>query len=287
MADIQSNYEKYHSHISSEHKWFDLKLKEVWKYKDLIWLFTKRSFVIKYKQTVLGPAWLFISPILTSLIYTFVFGGIAGMSTDGVPQILFYLTGTAIWTYFSTIVLTNSTTFTANSNVFGKVYFPRLTMPISNILSSLIQFLIQMVLVIVFFVYYSIAGEVSPNWWALALIPVVLLHLGIMGLGFGILISSVTTKYRDLSILITFGISLWMYATPIVYPLSQLGDGVMKTAILINPVTMPIEMFRYAILGQGTINYVYLAISWAVTILVAVFGIMLFNKVERTFMDTV
>lgn len=287
MSEIQSNYQKYHSHITAEHKWFDLKLKEVWKYKDLIWLFTKRSFVIKYKQTVLGPAWLFISPIMTSLIYTFVFGGIAQMSTDGVPQILFYLTGTAIWTYFSTIVTTNATTFTANANVFGKVYFPRLTMPISNILSSLIQFLIQMIMVIIFLVIFVIQGEVSPNWWAFVLIPGVLVHLGIMGLGFGVIISSMTTKYRDLSILVGFGVSLWMYATPIVYPLSQLGDGIMKTILMINPVTMPVEIFRYAILGQGTINYVYLAVSWAVTIFVAVFGIMVFNKVERNFMDTV
>ena len=287
MSEIQSNYQKYHSHITSEHKWFDLKLKEVWKYKDLIWLFTKRSFVIKYKQTVLGPAWLFISPILTSLIYTFVFGGIAGMSTDGVPQIIFYLTGTAIWTYFATIITTNATTFTANANVFGKVYFPRLTMPISNVISSLIQFFIQMILVVICLIYFVITGEVSPNWWAFSLIPLVLIHMGIMALGFGIIISSMTTKYRDLSILVGFGVSLWMYATPIVYPLSQLGDGVMKTVIMINPVTMPVEVFRYAILGQGTINYLYLAISIAFTILVAILGIMVFNKVERTFMDTV
>lgn len=287
MSEIASNYQKYYTHISSKHKWFDLKLKEVWRYRDLIWLFTKRSFVIKYKQTILGPAWLFLSPILTSLIYTFVFGGIAGMSTDGVPHILFYLSGTAIWTYFATIVTTNSTTFTMNANVFGKVYFPRLTMPISDVLSSLIQFFIQMILVVVFLVYFVITGEVHPNWWALSLIPIVLIHLGVMGLGFGIIISSMTTKYRDLAILVTFGVQLWMYATPIVYPLSQLGDGLMKTALMINPVTMPVEVFRYAILGQGTINPIYLAISWVFTIIVAVFGIMVFNKVERTFMDTV
>lgn len=287
MTNIKDNYEKYHTHISSKHKWFDLKLKEVWQYRDLIWLFTKRSFVIKYKQTVLGPAWLFLSPIITSLIYSFVFGGIAGMSTDGVPHILFYLSGTAIWTYFSTIVTTNSTTFTVNANVFGKVYFPRLTMPISDVLASLIQFFIQMIMVVVFLVYFVFTGEVSPNWWAFSLIPVVLIHLGVMGLGFGIIISSMTTKYRDLAILVTFGISLWMYATPIVYPLSQLGDGLMKTALMLNPVTMPVEIFRYAILGQGTINYLYLGVSLVFTIFVAVFGIMIFNKVERNFMDTV
>lgn len=291
MTDIKSNYQKYHTHISSKHKWFDLKLKEVWQYKDLIWLFTKRSFVIKYKQTVLGPAWLFISPILTSLIYTFVFGGIAGMDTDGIPQILFYLTGTAIWTYFSTIVTINATTFTTNANVFGKVYFPRLTMPVSNVLSSLLQFFIQMILVVIFLVYFVLTGEVAPNWWAFSLIPLVLIHLGMMGMGLGIIISSMTTKYRDLTVLVTFGVQLWMYATPIVYPLSQLGERfnneALKTILMFNPVTMPVEIFRYAVLGKGTIDYLFLGISWAFTIVVLIFGIMVFNKVERTFMDTV
>lgn len=287
MADIQSNYKKYHSHISSEHKWFDLKLREVWKYKDLIWLFTKRSFIVTYKQTILGPAWLFLNPIVTSLIYVFLFSGIAKMGTDGVPGILFYLTSTAIWSFFSSCVTQNANTFTMNAAVFGKVYFPRLTIPISNVLSAVIQFFIQFAMVMLFLVYFLITGEVSPNWWAFILIPVVLLHLGLMGMGFGIIISSLTTKYRDLSILVSFGVSLWMYATPIVYPLSQLGDGIMKTILMINPVTMPVEILRYAVLGKGTINYLFLAISWVVTLLVTIFGIMVFNKVERTFMDTV
>lgn len=287
MSEISSNYQKYHTHISSKHKWFDLKIKEVWQYKDLIWLFTKRTFVVTYKQTVLGPAWLFINPIITSLIYTFVFGGIAGMSTDGIPQIIFYLTSTAIWTFFASCVNNNATTFTLNASVFGKVYFPRLTTPISNILSSIIQFGIQFLLVLGVLIFFVFTGEVHPNWWAFSLIPVVLMHLGMMGMGFGIIVSSMTTKYRDLTVLITFGVQLWMYATPIVYPLSQLGDGTFKTLLMINPVTMPVEIFRYAILGQGTINYLFLAISWTFTIFVLVFGIMLFNKVERTFMDTV
>lgn len=285
MENIQ-NSQKYHTHISSKHKWYDLKLKEVWQYKDLIWLFTKRNFVIKYKQTVLGPAWLFISPFLTSLIYTFVFGGIAGMGTDGVPQILFYLAGNAIWTFFSSCVTTNASTFTDNANVFGKVYFPRLTTPISNILGSIITLGISMILVMMFLVYYIIMGVVSPNWFAWLLIPVVLIQLGIMGMGVGIIISSMTTKYRDLSILVGFGIQLWMYATPVIYPVSQL-DGWMKTVLMINPVTAPIEMFKYAILGQGTIDYFYVTVSWIFTIVVAILGIMIFNKVERTFMDTV
>ena len=279
--------QKYHTHITSEHKWFDLKLKEVWKYKDLIWLFTKRSFVVTYKQTILGPAWLVLNPIISSLIYAFVFGGIAGMSTDGVPPMAFYLTGTAVWTFFSTCVTNNATTFTANASVFGKVYFPRLTTPISNVLSSIVQFLIQFGVGLCFVVYFALNGQVSPNWWAFSLIPIVLIHLGMMGMGFGIIISSLTTKYRDLSILVTFGIQLWMYATPIVYPLSQLDGNPLRMIIMLNPVTMPVEVMRYAVIGKGTIDYLFLAISWIVTIVVLVFGIMVFNKVERTFMDTV
>ena len=291
MSDIQANYNKYHSHISSKHKWFDLKLKEVWQYRDLIWLFTKRSFVVQYKQTILGPAWLFINPIITSLIYAFVFGGIAGMGTDDVPQIVFYLTSTAIWTFFSGCLTKNAQTFTANSGVFGKVYFPRLTTPISNVLSSAIQFFIQFAMVMVFLVIFVVRGEVNPNWWAFSLIPLVLIHLGMMGMGLGIIISSMTTKYRDLTVLVTFGVQLWMYATPIVYPLSQLGERfnneALKTILMFNPVTMPVEIFRYAVLGKGTIDYLFLGISWAFTIVVLIFGIMVFNKVERTFMDTV
>ena len=230
---------------------------------------------------------MFLTPLLTSLMFAFVFGGIAGIGTDGIPSILFYLTGTAIWTYFSSCVVQNANTFTANAGVFGKVYFPRLTVPVSNVLSAVIQFFIQFILVMLFLVYYLIKGEVSPNWWAFILIPIVLLHLGLMGLGIGIIISSLTTKYRDLSILVSFGMSLWMYATPIVYPLSQVGDGAMRTILLLNPATMPIETLRYAVLGKGNIDYRFLLISWAFTFIVVVFGIMVFNKVERNFMDTV
>ena len=291
MSDIQSNYQKYHSHISSKHKWFDLKLKEVWQYKDLIWLFTKRSFVVTYKQTILGPAWLVLNPILTSFIYAFVFGGIAGMGTDEVPQMAFYMTSTAIWTYFSACLTKNASTFTSNAAVFGKVYFPRLTTPISNVLSSVIQFLIQFGIAFVFVIYYVIVGQISPNWLAFLLIPLVLIHLGMMGMGLGIIISSMTTKYRDLSVLVGFGVSLWMYATPIVYPLAQLdtqfNNIVLKTIIMINPVTMPVEVLRYAVLGKGTIDPLFLTISWVFTFVVIIFGIMVFNKVERTFMDTV
>lgn len=279
--------EKNHTHISSKQKLLDLNLKEVWRYRDLIILFTKRTFQVTYKQTILGPAWLFLNPFITSVIHTLVFGGIAGIATDGVPKILFYMGSHAIWSFFSSCFSSNAHTFTNNAHMFGKVYFPRLTKPISNMLNSVIRFGIQMLMFGFFFVYFLWKGEVSPHWLAWLLIPGVLLHLGIMGVGCGIIVSSLTTKYRDLSILVGFGVQLWMYATPVVYPLSQLGDSAMKTALLINPVTMPVEIFRYAVLGHGTIIPEYLALSWAFTVLVAFFGVVLFNRVEKTFMDTV
>lgn len=277
----------YHTHISSKHNWYDLKLKEVWQYRDLILLFTKRSFVVSYKQTILGPAWIFLNPLFSSLVYAFVFGGIAGIGTDGVPMILFYLASNAVWQFFYACVVRNATTFTENAGVFGKVYFPRLTMPISNVLSAVIQFLVQMIMVIVLLVYYLAMGEVAPNWGACLLLPVVLLHLGLLGMGFGIIVSSLTTKYRDLAVLVGFGMQLWMYATPIVYPMSELNVGWMQTILKINPVTAPVELFRYALLGQGNIMTGSLVLSWILTILVMGVGVMIFNKVEKTFMDTV
>jgi lipopolysaccharide transport system permease protein len=278
---------QHHTHITSKHRIFDLNLREVWKYRDLILLFTKRSFVITYKQTILGPAWIFLNPLISSLVYAFVFGGIAGISTDGIPQMLFYLCSNAIWIYFSSGLTKNATVFTTNSNVFGKVYFPRLTMPIANVLESVIQFGVQMILVLLFMAFYLVRGAVAPNWWAWLLIPVVLLHLGLLSLGCGIIISSLTTKYRDLSIVVTFGIQLWMYATPIVYPMSQLSGGFMETVLKINPVTAPVELFRYAVLGQGTVSWPSYGLSWAITLIVVFVGIMIFNHVEKTFMDTV
>ena len=280
----QSNY---HIRISAKHSWLDLNLKEVWQYRDLIGLFVKRNFTVAYKQTVLGPAWIFLTPLFSSIIQAFVFGGIAGIETDGVPMLLFYLCSNAIWGFFSSCLVQNANTFTANAYVFGKVYFPRLTTPISNVLSSVIRFGIQMLLVCLFMVYFLMQGLVSPNWLSWILLPVELLHLGILGMGFGIIISSLTTKYRDLTILVEFGVSLWMYITPVVYPLSTLSEGWMRTLLQINPVTPAAELMRYAILGKGTVDLGFYGLSWAVTLIVAVLGIMIFNKVERTFMDTV
>lgn len=286
MSEIVKT-EKRHIHITSERKWFELNLKEVWQYKDLIVLCTKRNFTLTYKQTILGPLWIFINPFITSIMYTLVFGSIAKIGTDGIPHILFYMTSNAIWTFFAGCVNRNSWTFTGNAGVFGKVYFPRLTVPISNVLSGIIQFFIQMIMVGFFLVYYLFKDTVSPNWTYWLLIPVILIHLGILGMGVGIIVSSLTTKYRDLSFLVGFGVQLWMYGTPIVYPLSQIGEGWLRQAVLINPVTMPVELFRCAVLGQGTVILQYMILSWIVALVSAMFGIMLFNRVEKTFMDTV
>ena len=278
---------QYHTHISSHKKRFELNLKEVWRYRDLILLFTKRSFMLTYKQTILGPAWIVLNPLISSLIYAFIFGGIAGIGTDGVPTLLFYLCSNAIWIYFSTCVTQNATTFTGNAAVFGKVYFPRLATPISNVLSSVIQFGIQMMLVMIFMVFYLIKGQVHPNWAAWALIPPVLIHLGVLGLSCGIVISSLTTKYRDLSILVTFGVQLWMYITPIVYPMSSVGEGWLKTIFMVNPVTPAVELLRYALLGQGSVHWGFYSLSVILTAILFLFGVMTFNRVEKTFMDTV
>ena len=285
MAEqLQSDY---HIHIDAKHRWLDLNLKEVWHYRDLIYLFTKRNFVVSYKQTILGPAWIFLTPLFSSIVQAFVFGGIAGIETDGIPMLLFYLCSNAIWGFFASCLSGNANTFTANAYMFGKVYFPRLTTPISNIISSAIRFGIQMVLVLLFMVYFLIQGQVHPNWATWLLIPVELVHLGVLGMGCGIIISSLTTKYRDLTVLVDFGVSLWMYLTPVVYPLSTASEGWMRTALMCNPVTVSVELMRYAVLGKGTFHLGFYCLSWVLTVTVAVLGIMIFNKVERNFMDTV
>lgn len=285
MAEqLQSDY---HIHIDAKHRWLDLNLKEVWHYRDLIYLFTKRNFVVSYKQTILGPAWIFLTPLFSSIVQAFVFGGIAGIETDGIPMLLFYLCSNAIWGFFASCLSGNANTFTANAYMFGKVYFPRLTTPISNIISSAIRFGIQMILVLLFMVYFLFQGQVHPNWAAWLLIPVELVHLGVLGMGCGIIISSLTTKYRDLTVLVDFGVSLWMYLTPVVYPLSTASEGWMRTALMCNPVTVSVELMRYAVLGKGTFHLGFYCLSWVLTVTVAVLGIMIFNKVERNFMDTV
>ncbi len=277
----------HHIHISSKNRLFSLNLKEVWGYRDLITLFTKRSFALTYKQTILGPIWIILNPLMTCLIYSFVFGGIAGIGTDGVPQILFYLIGNAAWSFFSTSLTKNARTFIDNANVFGKVYFPRLTIPVSTVLAATIQFFIQFVMSMCFLGYYFLRGEVHPHWALFWVVPVVLIHLGMLGLGCGIIVSSLTTKYRDLGILINFGVQLWMYGTPVVYPLTQISSDSLKTIVCLNPVTAPVELLRYSVLGNGTVMPEYLLLSWIMTLVILILGIVIFNRVEKTFMDTV
>lgn len=275
-----------HTHISARHDLLDLKLDEVRKYRNLILLFTKRNFAVAYKQTILGPLWLILNPLLTSGVYVLLFGNIAKLSTDGLPQLLFYFTGNAIWSFFSSCVSKNSGTFTDNAALFGKIYFPRMVVPLSNVLSAAIQFAIQFAMILALLVYYLIAGAVSPNWLCWPVIPFVLFELGIMGMGFGIIVSSLTTKYRDLGVLVGFGLQLWLYASPIVYPMSTVS-GWIRTILTINPVTAPVELLRYAVLGSGTVSAGGLIYSLVFTLAVAFIGLIIFNRVERTFMDTV
>ncbi len=281
------NDNTYYKHISAKHNLLDLKLKEVWKYRDLILLFARKTLVVSYKQTILGPLWLFITPFVTSLMYMLVFGRIAKLSTEGIPQILFYLFSNAAWTFFSTCVTNTSDTFASNVAIFGKVYFPRLVIPLSNVLTSLVQFTVQFVLGTAIMFYYVMQSEIDLQPLRWVLIPIVLLHLSIVSLGFGIIASSLTTKYRDLRMLIQFIIRLWMYASPVVYPLSQFTQGVLRRILLLNPVTVPMEMLRYALWGTPTIPAGWILYSWIISFLLFFFGIMLFNYVERTFADTV
>ena len=279
--------EHYTTHIKSKTGWFDIDVKELYQYRDLIWLFFKRNYSTKYKQTILGPLWLILSPVITVTLYSLVFGGLGKLSTDGVPHFVFYLCSNAIWTFFATSLTQTSNTFTANAAIMGKVYFPRLVMPISSVLTGMLDLVIQLAILIVVMAGYAVTGYRFAIGPTLLLAPVLILQTGILGLGFGIIVASLTTKYRDLAVLVGFGVSLWMYATPIVYPLSTLADGWMRTLIQINPVTPSVELLRYAILGQGSCNPGFYALSWGITLAVALLGIMVFNKVERTFMDTV
>lgn len=272
--------------------WFDIDLKEVWRYRDLVKMFVKRDFVTFYKQTVLGPLWFIINPVLTTLVFTVVFGGIAGLAPGGVPSFLFYMAGNTVWAYFATCLTNTSSTFTANANIFGKVYFPRLTMPISTVVFALISFGVQFVLFIILLVIMMLSGAaVAPNLWIL-LTPLLILEMAMLGLGVGIIVSSLTTKYRDLQMLVAFGVQLWMYATPVVYDYATVKAMAsvpqwLKTAYMLNPMAPIVETFRYAYLGVGAPQPMYLAISAVTTLVLLAIGVILFSRVEKTFMDTV
>lgn len=271
--------------------WFDLKLREVFAYRDLIFLFVKRNFVSKYKQTILGPAWAIIQPLLTTVVFTLVFGNIAGLAPGGIPSFIFYLSGTILWTYFSNCLSQTANTFVANSATMGKVYFPRLVMPISTVFSELISLAIQYAFLVIFLVYYAVTKQgVHPNGWLL-MTPLLVLQLALLSLGFGIIISALTTKYRDLAMLVGFGTQLWMYASPIAYDMFSFAafapGGKWHALYMCNPVTPIVNLFRYGYLGIGSMEWGYYLASWGTTLVVLLLGVMLFNRVEKTFMDTV
>lgn len=281
-----SSHDDWDLILRPKRSWWDLRLGALWHYRDLIWLFVWRDFVSIYKQTILGPLWYFIQPILTTVVFTFVFGGIAHLATDGLPSFLFYLAGNTIWTYFSMCITNTSLTFASNAYIFGKVYFPRLVIPVAITISSLISFGIRLILLVGFMIYFMVTGaSVHPNWMIL-LLPILLLIMGGLGLGSEIIISSLTIKYRDLQQLVSFGVQLLMFATPVIYPLST-AKGLLRWVVLLNPLTPLVETFRLAFLGAGTFNLFYLLYSLIFTLVVFLGGVLLFNHVETTFMDTI
>lgn len=277
----------YHITLKPDDKSVRLNLGEVWQYRDLVGLLTKRTFTVTYQQTVLGPLWIVINPILSSLIYMFVFGHIAAVGTAGVPQILFYFVSSAVWEIFAFSLTRNSQTFITNAYLFSKVYFPRICVPISNIIVSLLKFLIQLLIVAVLLVTFVVRGDVSPMWALYPLLPLLFLQLAVFGMSVGVLISSVTTKYRDLLSVVNVLVNLWMYGSAVVYPVSSIPDGVLKIFVKINPVSEIMELIRKILLGKGEFDLFYYLVGLAVTILLFFFSIIIFNRVERTFADTV
>jgi lipopolysaccharide transport system permease protein len=273
--------------IEPQNSLFKLNLKDVWRYRDLLGLLVKRDFTSFYKQTILGPLWFFIQPLFTTITFVFVFGNLAGLSTDGLPQPLFYMTGIVMWNYFSECLTKTSTVFKDNANIFGKVYFPRLIMPLSVVTSNLVKLGVQFVMLILLFAYFILTQNYTPqlSYFSL-LIPIYLILMAAFGLGLGMIISALTTKYRDLSFLVTFGVQLFMYATPVIYPLSAAPEKY-KYLISLNPMTPIIEGVRFALLGKGDFSFSALLYTTVVTILILLVGTITFNKVEKSFVDTV
>ena len=289
MADtVSHNEEQWDFIIEPKAHLFQLKLKELWRYRDLLWLFVRRDFVAQYKQTVLGPVWHLIQPLFTTLIFLLIFGRIANMPTDNIkPEILFYMSGITIWNYFATSLTSTSSTFTANAAIFGKVYFPRMVIPLSIVISNIIRFGIQFLLLLVFMIFYAFKGHsihLSLHW---LYIPFLIVIMAGIGLGMGIIISSFSTKYRDFAVLLTFAVQLAMYATPVVYPSSYLLNGSYGWVIKINPIAPIVECFRYALFGSGTFTVGSMLYSILFMLAALFFGALIFNKVEKTFMDTV
>jgi lipopolysaccharide transport system permease protein len=272
--------------IEPQSSLFELHLKDVWRYRDLLWLLVKRDFVSFYKQTILGPLWFFIQPLFTTIIFTFIFGNLAGLSTDGLPQPLFYMAGITAWNYFADCLTKTSTVFRDNANIFGKVYFPRLIMPLSIVVSNLVRFGVQFLLFALMMLYYYFSGASFHIQTAVVLFPILVLLMALLGLGLGLIITALTTKYRDLAFLITFGVQLMMYATTVIYPLSA-APAKYKWLIELNPMTGIIEAFRNGFLGQGMLTLQSLGYSIMVTLCSVVIGVVIFNKTEKTFVDTV
>ena len=280
--------EKWDILIKPNSNLFEFRLNEVWKYKYLIAMFVKRDFISVYKQTILGPLWFLLQPVFTTLTYLLIFKNIAHLSTDNIPPVLFYMSGILFWNYFSISFLKTADTFTTNAGVFGKVYFPRLTVPIATIISTFISFGIQLFFFLIIYVYYVVIGEVHFTiGYASIIIPFLIVLMAILSMGMGTIISAMTTKYRDLRFLITFGIQLLMYATPVVYPMSIVTDPKIKLLLYLNPMTSIIETFRYIVLGAGSYSPSALLYSFVATFIIAILGIAIFNKVEKNFMDTI
>ena len=265
--------------------WFDINFQELWRYRDLITLFVNRNFIAQYKQTILGPAWAIVQPLMTTVIFTVIFGSMAGLSAEGVPSFLFYMSGTIAWTYFSNCLTNTADTFTKNAAILGKVYFPRLVMPISTVLTNLISLSIQFLMFLCFLIYYWAKGQVHPNTYVL-LLPVLVLQMAMLSLGSGIIISAMTTKYRDLQMLVSFGVQLWMYGTPVAYDIRIIPQKYMGLYML-NPMTPVINTFRTALLGINGFQLRYYLCGWIMTVIILFAGTILFNRVEKTFMDTV
>lgn len=283
---MSENTEHWDLIIKPKNKWYDIDLKAIWRYRDLLLLLVRRDFVAVYKQTILGPLWLFIQPIIMAYIYSFIFGRIARISTDGIPPILFYMAGITLWTYFADCLNKTSNTFVANAGVFGKVYFPRLIMPLSILVSNLIKLGIQLLIFIILWVYFISSSSIQPHWEYLWLLPILIILMAGLGFGFGILISSLTTKYRDLVFLIGFGVQLLMYGSSVIMPISAMSPKIQQI-MLYNPLTSIIEAFKFIFLGNGYFSPGGLTYALGFMLVLIAFAIMIFNKVEKSFMDTV
>ena len=285
MAEIEQGWT---TEIRPKDKLLSVDFKEIWQYRDLMMLFVKRNIITQYKQTILGPLWYVIQPLMTTVMYMVVFGGIAKISTDGLPQPLFYLAGISFWQYFADCLTKTSNTFVNNAGIFGKVYFPRLVTPLSDVISNLVRFGIQFALFLMVYAYYALFTDVQihTNWYAL-LLPVLIVMLAGLALGFGILFSSMTTKYRDLQLLLSFFVSLWMYATPVIYPLSTITNEKLRIVMQLNPLTGIVEFFKYGMLGVGNHEWWMLGYSFGFMVVLLAIGIIVFNKVQKSFMDTV